>query len=334
MLLEPPVLALQLISALVSLALLTSVGFAVRVVRHWDLSSGSELQLRLEHRTYLVSTTLQLAFLSEVISLLLFVYTVEALSSRITGAMCATGTLNATPFGFPALALKLVVFLAAALWLLLDHLDRRGYDCPLVVTKYGLLLLIAPLALAETTLQTLHFGGLRPEVITSCCGSLFSAEGSGVAPELAALPVLPSMAAFYTSGGFAIGAALLYLRTGRGATAVSTLGALALGIALPSIVSFVSVYVYESPHHHCPFCLLKGGYDYVGYGLYASLLGGAVCALGTGLSAASGRRCQSLTVPGREQARRCALATTLLLAAFYALATWAVTSSHLVLSWS
>jgi hypothetical protein len=31
------------------------------------------------------------------------------------------------------------------------------------------------------------------------------------------------------------------------------------------ILSFISLYVYEHPHHHCPFCLLKPEYGYQGY---------------------------------------------------------------------
>ncbi|MCK7477230.1 MAG: hypothetical protein M0C28_06800 [Candidatus Moduliflexus flocculans] len=63
--------------------------------------------------------------------------------------MCATGVLNVNAFGFPTLLLKSAVFLLAALWLLLNRVDNRGYDYPLVRVKYGLLLVIAPLTVAE-----------------------------------------------------------------------------------------------------------------------------------------------------------------------------------------
>ena len=39
-----------------------------------------------------------------------------------------------------------------------------------------LLLLIAPLILAEAVMQASYFRGLQPEVITSCCGTQFTAR--------------------------------------------------------------------------------------------------------------------------------------------------------------
>ncbi|HAO32648.1 MAG TPA: hypothetical protein DCQ84_06825, partial [Candidatus Competibacteraceae bacterium] len=88
-------------------------------------------------------------------------------------------------------------FFLAALWLLLNRVDNRAYDYPLVRLKYALLLALAPLTAAEATVQTLFFLGLKPDVITSCCGSLFSADSRGAAAELAGLPPKPTLVAFY-----------------------------------------------------------------------------------------------------------------------------------------
>jgi len=49
--------------------------------------------------------------------------------------------------------------------------------------------------------------------------------------------------------------------------------------ALIGILSFVSLYVYEHPHHHCPFCILKPEYDYQGYLLYIPLFAAAAAGL-------------------------------------------------------
>jgi hypothetical protein len=49
-----------------------------------------------------------------------------------------------------------------------------------------------------------------------------------------------------------------------------------------SFISFISLYFYELPTHHCPFCVLQREYGYVGYLLYASLLTGVVSGLGVG----------------------------------------------------
>ena len=330
MLLHPPVLALLLISVLVAAGLVLATPFALRVVRRWDLASGSEAQVRLERGTYLVSTGVALVLLAQTLSLGLFVFVAEGLSTQITGAMCATGTLNANAFGFPTLALKVLLFFGAAAWLAVDRLDREGVDYPLVRGKYALLLALTPLALAEATLQLLYFALLSPEVITSCCGSLFSAEGAGVAAEVAALPAAPAMVAFYLAGALVVVLAARTWRSARGGVALGVAAALAFAVALAGVVSFVSVYVYESPHHHCPLCLLKGGYDYLGYPLYGVLFAGTACALAAAVSGPFAR-IPSLAQAAPPRASRCAGAAAVLLGVFYLLATWAVLRSNLVL---
>ena len=49
-----------------------------------------------------------------------------------------------------------------------------------------------------------------------------------------------------------------------------------------SFISFISLYFYELPTHHCPFCVLQREYGYIGYLLYATLLTGVVSGLGVG----------------------------------------------------
>jgi hypothetical protein len=50
-----------------------------------------------------------------------------------------------------------------------------------------------------------------------------------------------------------------------------------------SLISFIALYFYELPTHHCPFCILQKEYHYVGYLMYGSLLTGVVAGLGVGL---------------------------------------------------
>ena len=160
MLMTPAIVALHGIALSVTGTVLLASGFAGRILRYWDINSGSELQLRLERRTYLISTLLGFALGAELLSLLLFVQTTESLSSQFVGAMCATGVLNINAFGFPTLLLKMTVFFLAAIWLLLNRVDNQGRDYPLVRVKYGLLLVIAPLTVLELITQTGYFLGL------------------------------------------------------------------------------------------------------------------------------------------------------------------------------
>lgn len=332
MLLNPPVMALVLVSLVVSLMLLLASGFAWQVIRRWDLQSGSETQLVLERRTYLISTLVSWAFVAELVSLLLFIYNAEAMSGQFVGAMCATGVLNVNPWGWPTLFLKIAVFFLGAAWLALNRLDNQGYDYPLIRTKYLLLLFITPWVVAEFVVQLRHFLDMNPEVITSCCGSLFSADSEGVAAEVSGVAPRGAAWMLYGSGALMIMAGLACWKGWclRGSL-LSVSAVAAFASALVAIVSFVALYVYEHPHHHCPFCLLKSGHDYVGYLLYVPLFAATALSLAAGVTAWWGRAASLRDVAAREVPRLAILATGLFVI-FYLVSTWLVARSSLVMS--
>ena len=286
MLFQPAIIALLLASALCVLGLAVSAPFALEVIRRWDMASGSERQLQLERRTYLFSTLLAGILLLQLASVLLFVFNAEKMSGMFVGAMCAVGTLNVNAWGFPALDAKIAVFFLAAMWLAINHVDSRGRDYPLVRVKYALLLALAPLFAAATWLELKYFLGLRADVITSCCGSLFSEGSLTLAAEASALKPVPGLWLFYGGLGAAIGtAAWLGLgggRDGRAAYALAAASALAFATTVTGILSFVSLYVYEHPNHHCPFCILKPEYGYQGYWVYLPLFAATAAGLAAG----------------------------------------------------
>jgi len=72
-------------------------------------------------------------------------------------------------------------------------------------------------------------------------------------------------------------------RRGKGAYLLSMASAATFIVSLASIFSFISVYFYELPTHHCPFCILQKEYGYVGYPIYIALLGGTISGIGPGL---------------------------------------------------
>jgi len=130
--LQPAVLTLLLASALTALFVAGGAWFAVGVLRGWDSGSGSERQLALERRTYLISTLLAYAFGFQLLGLFLFVNTADALAGLLVGAMCAAGTLNANAWGYPALGLKVATFVLGGVWLVVNAVDNRAEDYPLV----------------------------------------------------------------------------------------------------------------------------------------------------------------------------------------------------------
>ncbi len=283
MILDPPIIALLLGSILISGLVLYAAAFGVQILRNWDIKSGSERQLSLERKTYLISTIINYAFGFQLLSLFLFIYTADDLCRLFVGAMCAVGTLNVNAYGYPALILKIINFLFAGRWLILNYADNRAFDYPLIKKKYIFLLIMTPYILAETVLLFLYFLGLHPNVITSCCGSLFSPEGAGVASSLAALPSIPAKITFYsTMGVLIILGAYFYRTVNRSGYLFSIVSSAALIIFIESLISFISLYFYELPTHHCPFCILHKEYWYVGYALYILLLAGAVAGMGVG----------------------------------------------------
>lgn len=284
MILDPPILALLLGSILISYLVLYSTAFGVQIIRNWDISSGSELQLSLERKTYLISTIIGYAFGFQLLSLFLFIYTTDDLCRLFVGAMCAVGTLNVNAYGYPALILKIINFLLAGTWLILNYADNRAFDYPLIKKKYIFLLIIAPFILIETVLLFLYFLGLHPNVITSCCGSLFSTESAGLSSSLAALPSIPMKIAFYLTMGVLIISGIFFYHTANWSGYLfSFVSAAAFVVSIAALISFISLYFYELPTHHCPFCILQEGYWYVGYVIYLLLLSGVVTGMGVGI---------------------------------------------------
>jgi hypothetical protein len=282
-LLKPGVLALLISSLLISGMVAYAACYGVLILRYWDIKSGSELQLSLERRTYLISTIIGYAFVFQLLSFFLFIYTADSLHPFFTGAMCAVGSLNVNRCGYPVVILKIITFLLAGLWLILNFADNRGYDYPLIRVKYLLLLLIAPIILAETLVQTSYFLGLEPEVITSCCGSLFTADSKGVASEIISFPHTIMEVIFYTAMMGSLTLGVVFLRTGKMAYLFSVAMLLTFVISIASFISFISIYFYELPTHHCPFCILQKEYHYIGYFLYLMLLVGGLAGMGVGL---------------------------------------------------
>ena len=278
MILHPGILALLVGSWIVFVMMLYASFQGVVIMAGWDFRSSSEEQLKLERKTYLISSIIKYALGFEVLSALLFMYTVDDIHSLFVGAMCATGSLNANPVGWNALYSKIIIFFAASFWIVLNGLDQKAEDFPLIRKKYAALILITVLVGLDLFFEMRYFLGLSPEVITSCCGSLFSAQTSGLAGELSSLSFRPVMAAFYSTVIFFTAAALLCLKSPAAALryVVSLLSLLLFFVSIAAMVSFISLYIYELPSHHCPFDILHKGYHFIGYPIYISLFCGVL----------------------------------------------------------
>jgi len=331
MILHPAVLALLSGSLLTGFILVCALLFSIRILVRWDITSGSEYQLTLERRTYLIATILNYAFAFQIFSLFLYIYTADHLHGLFTGAMCAAGSLHVNSYGYPVLLLKIVNLIFAGTWLILNYADVRGYDYPLIRPKYGLLLFLVPFVLVETVLQFLYFGNLHADVITSCCGSLFSLERSGIAADIAGLPFRPAMFAFYGAVCVTVLCGLYFCRKGRGGYLYSLFSALTFVVAIASLISFICLYFYDLPSHHCPFCILQKEYRYVGYLLYGTMLGGGVAGIGVGvLMPFRGQGSMARIIPGLQ--RRLAAGSIFLYIVLTIIVSWRIWVSPLELN--
>ena len=108
-------------------------------------------------------------------------------------------------------------------------------------------------------------------------------------------------ASFMAIAATVVAGAYFYSR-GKGGTFFSLVSTLAFGTALAAMVSVFCLYIYELPTHHCPFCILQKEYGYIGYVLYAALLGGAVPGLSVGfLTPFRGRGSMAAVIPALQR---------------------------------
>lgn len=282
MIFHPGVLALLLGSATTALLLSYCAYQGARIIRGWDMSSGSEQQLEFERRTYLISTIMSYVLGFQFLSLFLFIFTADTLSSFFVGAMCAAGSLKVNGFGYPALIIKICTCLLAGLWLIVNHTDNKAPDYPLAKIKYWILLCIYPLFVVESVVLAGYLLGLKPNIITSCCGVLFSADARTVLADLVALPLLPIQILYFVTALLVIGSGLFVYLTTKGGIFFAFVSIFHFVVTVVALISFISIYIYELPTHHCPFCILHQEYRYVGYPIYFAMLISAISGLGVG----------------------------------------------------
>ena len=331
MIFHPGILALLLGSGLTSLMLCSAAYLGLQIIRHWDIRSGSEMQLALERRTYLVSTVMSYALGFQILSLFLFIYTADSLSHLFIGAMCAAGSLKVNGLGYWALVAKIGNCLLAGLWLIINATDNKAHDYPLIRIKYGALLVITPLFLGEAFLQAGYLLRLQPNIITSCCALVFSAESNTLLADLLSLPRLWSQLAFIVSLFVTVALGLIVFRTNRGVLLFSVSVLLHFLLSINALIAFISLYIYELPTHHCPFCLLHQEYGYIGYPMYGAMLISAVAGMGAGIihPFRTGISLKEVVPPLQKRLALVSLIAALL---FALIAGWSIVSSNLSFS--
>jgi hypothetical protein len=326
MYLSPPILALLCCSAVVCGLTVAAAAVGLSVVAGWDHRSGDRRQLLRERRWFLVESSLRMILALQLLSLLVFVTVADQLKTLLAGAMCAVGSLNANPFGMPSLALKSTAFVLCGMWLVADRATPAAASTGLVRFKVVFLVVLAGALIADSALQIRYFADLDPEVITSCCATIFDPDGAGVAGGLAGLSVGSSRVMFFGGLAVTIGVGLRVLGGGHPFLPYSILAA-ALGlITAAAVISWIAPSYYELPTHHCPLCLLASESGYVGYPLYLLLATAVIFGVGCGLVRVLRRIDVHRCIRAGEERRLCAVSVVSFVAVAV-IATWPLLTS-------
>ncbi len=258
---------------------------AIRVLRHWNPSSDTNLQITLENEIWLASTLVAYGLGFQILTLVLFVLAADTFCQVIVGAMCATGALLANNFGMPALLVKIAGVFLYGFWIVLHKLDISSETYPLVKIKYIYLLLILPLLFADITLQTLYIAFLSPDIITSCCAVVFGSSAETGRNLIVGFSQTGLLFLYY--GSIIVLAAVGIILLKRWLLPLAVVFSAGwlwfLGVATVAIISVFSSYIYAMPYHNCPFCILKPEYHYIGFALYFTLIPAAFFGLSTAL---------------------------------------------------
>lgn len=321
MLLHPAVLALLITSVVVCALAVAAAAAGLASVVGWDPADGGARQLARERRMLLVEATVTVVCVVQLAALVAFVATVDRLHPLFAGAMCAVGTLNADPYGTPALVTKVATVALCGLWLVVQRATVGAAGAGIVRVKQLAVQVLAAVLVADAALQTRFFAGLDPDVITSCCARVYGVEGAGLGADLAAVPPSVAEAAYF---GLLVALLALGVAVVRGLplSGLFAAAALALGaVAGLGVVTWVAPRWYELPTHHCPLCVLAPEVHLVGYPLYAALAVAVVAGVGAGVVRALRRLDRAASIAPAEERRLC-VASMVGYAAFTALAVW------------
>jgi hypothetical protein len=293
MLVNLPSVALLVCSAAVLFMACGVLPAALRVLRFWDMTADTALQINLEQQTWLSALLVQHLLAIQLVSLVLLVLAADTFSGTLPGAMCATGAFLANDYGLISLSLKIAGVFFYGFWIVLHRLDLSSEHLPLVRLKYIYFLCIFIFLAADNYTLFRYLLLLEPDIITSCCGVVFSSS-TGDGMNLAG-PASTNLGLyiFYALAGVTAVATLVSLRLKgvrfyRLQKFLGPLSALAwivfFLLALYTVTVSISPYIYAMPSHRCPFDILQKEYNMVGYPIYFCLFSAVFAGASAGFS--------------------------------------------------
>jgi len=278
MILTPQVLTILILNAIFLFFGLVAFVLSIRIFLRWNIDSTSAEQYSLEKQSYLSATIIKYIFAIKLPLFLFFVFTLDKISTLLTGAMCGAGVVDATDYGAYLLMLKLLNLYLFGFWLTIHYLDIKSPDLPYTRVKFEFFIVAFLFLLVEIVLEGVMFGSIDIDKMVSCCGTLYSSSSNSAMAGIFSIDREVLLTLFY--GNFVLMALFYWMRWGY-LYAVANLSFVI--VALMSLIEFFGTYIYELPTHHCPFCFLQSDYYYVGYLLYSLLFLGSFYGMRVGV---------------------------------------------------
>ena len=278
MILTPEVLAILILDAIFLFFGTVAFLLSIKIFLKWDMDATTQKQYSLEKQSYLSATIIKYIFAIKLPLFLFFVFTLDKISTLLTGAMCGAGVIDATDYGAYLLILKLINLYLFGFWLTLHYLDIKSPNLPYTRLKFEFFIVAFLFLVVEIVLEGIMFGSINIDKMVSCCGTLYSSSSTSAIGAIFSIDTTLLLSLFYGNFGLMV---FFYIMRYRYLFALANLTFLV--VALISLIQFFGTYIYELPTHHCPFCFLQSDYYYIGYLLYSLLFLGSFYGMRVGV---------------------------------------------------
>ena len=247
---------------------------SIKIVKSWNFDSTSKKQYALQKSAYLTATIIKYIFFVKVPLFLFFIFTLDKTSNIISGAMCGAGVVDATEYGLYLLVLKVLNIYLFAYWILLHTLDTQSEEEQFIRYKFTLFSVFYFLLVGEIILEFFMFSSIDVSSVVDCCGVIYSSSSSSYFSVILGADLSLLLTLFYAL--FILMFLAFFFKKRE---LFSLLNLLFMVMALITLITFYSTYIYELPTHKCPFCFLQKDYNYIGYILYIVLFIGTFSGL-------------------------------------------------------
>ena len=247
------------VSSVIVLAIATLL--SLPILWQWDIQKSDKRQYRLEKRSWLIATIIGFVAGIKLLLLPYFIFTIDALSHIVPGAMCGAGVISYNHYGMPLLLLKVIAVALILFWLLFHYYDIH-HLYRWIRTKMVLVSLIFIIALMELWWEYHFFSAIDIHQVVHCCATLYGLL-EGMNPLPWGLSRTQLLLLFFLLYALLVSSTFAHLEW------IFAFALVLFGIiAYYSILYLFGPYIYEQPNHNCPFCMMQKSYHYVGYGVW------------------------------------------------------------------